>query len=785
MLFETFFELLLKILDLLGIGVEGDVVDGFRIDTTKHVNLEFWQKFGPDILAAARDEGIDHFFAFGEVFDQQFGPPFLSLFSTKGQLQSTIDFAFQLAARDFASQDGNTDNLRDFFEKDDYYTDADSNAYAMPTFVGNHDMGRIGYFLQRVDQTGADDAELLARSQLAHALMFFARGQPVIYYGDEQGFTGDGGDKDAREDMFANNVDVYEDNDLIGTDATTSDDNFDKFHPIYQALREYAKLYQQHAALRRGAQIHRYSDDSPGIYAFSRIEREEKIEYIVAFNNSESSSSAAIPTYYPPGSMFKVLSNKLFRGKGQPEMVSTDEQGQLPLTVPGLDFVIYRAIQPVPTSNDAPTITISSLQHGQTVRLGINNWDGHEVLDRIELRADLDRELLAEVTFVVRVDGGDYVPIGTDDNPPYRVFYDVSDLPEDSNLSFRAIVNDLSGHLDADEAVNIGFIIDRPTGPSLPYAVIHYNRPGGDYGDHTSGDFNTFWGLHLWGNGIDVSEVTDWPNPKPFLGEDEYGRFAWVKLTDETQPLNFIVHQGGAKDPDNSPDRSFVPGDTPEIWLGQGDVNIYTSQAEAQGYVTVHYECSDCSNVTLDVTGGSVSQSGTDDYGAFFQVTPADFTAPLSVTISDGGAVDIDNQSFVPTENASVWFQQGDQTVYPSRGAAEGFAVIHYHRPAGDFGDPTSPDFNDFWGLHTFLGAPDPGWTTPRLPNGQDVFGIFFRVDYDPGAESFGYILHRGDTKDPGPDQFLIFDKYGHEVWQVQGADPAMPYVLPVTLPSN
>ena len=28
-------------------------VDGFRIDTTKHVNMEFWKVFGPDILAAA------------------------------------------------------------------------------------------------------------------------------------------------------------------------------------------------------------------------------------------------------------------------------------------------------------------------------------------------------------------------------------------------------------------------------------------------------------------------------------------------------------------------------------------------------------------------------------------------------------------------------------------------------------------------------------------------------------------------------------------------------------
>ncbi len=90
--------------DIYSFWIEEFGVDGFRIDTTKHVNMEFWQEFGPDILAAADARGIDDFFAFGEVFDQQFGPQFMSEFSTRGQLQSTIDFAFQLAARGFASQ---------------------------------------------------------------------------------------------------------------------------------------------------------------------------------------------------------------------------------------------------------------------------------------------------------------------------------------------------------------------------------------------------------------------------------------------------------------------------------------------------------------------------------------------------------------------------------------------------------------------------------------------------------------------------------------------------------
>ena len=36
------------------------------------------------------------------------------------------------------------DDLRELYAGDDYYTDTDSNAYELPTFLGNHDMGRVG-----------------------------------------------------------------------------------------------------------------------------------------------------------------------------------------------------------------------------------------------------------------------------------------------------------------------------------------------------------------------------------------------------------------------------------------------------------------------------------------------------------------------------------------------------------------------------------------------------------------------------------------------------------------
>jgi hypothetical protein len=153
----------------------------------------------------------------------------------------------------------------------------------------------------------------------------------------------------------------------------------------------------------------------------------------------------------------------------------------------------------------------------------------------------------------------------------------------------------------------------------------------------------------------------------------------------------------------------------------------------------------------------------------------------LTVTIRNGGTPDIDGQTFTPTATPTAWFQPGTQVVYDSRGAAQGFAVIHYRRPAGDYGDPSSSNFNDFWGLHVWAGAvPQPAWTDPLRPVGQDVFGITFQVPLVAGADQLAYILHRGDTKDPGPDQFLVFGQYGHEVWQLQGADPENPYVAPL-----
>ncbi len=737
-------------------------IDGFRVDTVKHVNDELWEAFVPAILAHAAALGDDDFFVFGEVFDGN--PAYTSRFTTDLPFPSLLDFGFDGAASNFAARSQATDQLRDFFASDDYYTDDDSNAYGLVKFIGNHDIGRFGFVVDG-SNSGAADAERVARMELGFALNYFSRGIPLIYYGDEQGFTGAGGDKDARQDMMPSQVADYNDDNLIGTSATTADDNFDETHPLFLTLSDFAQLRQDHIALRQGAQVHRYSQGSAGIYAFSRIDPVERVEYLVVFNNSEGNATAefAVGT---PGTTF----TEIYDSDSSSLTVNMDT---VSVNLAGLSTAVYRADAPLPTSTTAPSIAINTPAAGS------------EVTGRVEVGATVGSDAYAEVTFAVAVDGGDYTVIGTDDNAPYRIFYDVSGLTAGSELTFKAIVNEDS-NLNADKVtVTVAEETPPPAG-SGAYAVIHYLRDDGDYGDHTTGDYNDYWGLHLW-DGID--ETIEWTAPKPFLGEDEYGRFAWVKLANNSTNVGFIVHRGDTKDGTND-DRFFNPAVTPEIWLRQDDATTYTSQAAAQGYVTVHYNRPDgiYDDWGLHLWGDAIDpsegtswdspkpQTGSDDFGVYWDILVQDVTQPLNFIIHKGDEKDPGpDQAFIPQEMASVWINSGDETIYPQQGAAQGFITLHYHRPAGDYGDYASSNYVDFWGLHTWGDAADPGWTTPRKPESFDTFGPAFKVDLTGGMQEIGYIFHRGDEKDPGPDQALNVGEWGYEVWQLQAADPGTP----------
>lgn len=272
-------------IEIYGQWIEQFGIDGFRIDTARHVNPEFWMAFAPAMQTIAQARGIDNFHIFGEVYTDSIDPAPLARTTRVDKLPSVLDFAFRAAVIESVAKYSGSDKLVSLFNGDALYEGGEATALQLPTFISNHDAGRFAHHVLK-HRAGASDAEVLQRTLLAHAMIFTLRGVPVVYAGDEQGFVGDGVDQDAREDMFPSKVPSYNDNALLGTKATTAQSNFDRAHPIYTAIAKLSSFRRDHAALRRGKQVIRNYAEQPGLFAASRIDPQTQREILIAFNTS-------------------------------------------------------------------------------------------------------------------------------------------------------------------------------------------------------------------------------------------------------------------------------------------------------------------------------------------------------------------------------------------------------------------------------------------------------------------------------------------------------------------
>ncbi len=89
-----------------------------------------------------------------------------------------------------------------------------------------------------------------------------------------------------------------------------------------------------------------------------------------------------------------------------------------------------------------------------------------------------------------------------------------------------------------------------------------------------------------------------------------------------------------------------------------------------------------------------------------------------------------------------------------------GTAVIHYYRADGDY---------DGWGLHVWEDTTESvTWADPLPPTGEDDFGLYWTVGVAEDGETLGFIVHKGEEKDPGPDQFLDLTT-DREAWILSG----------------
>ncbi|MEY4270689.1 MAG: hypothetical protein RLZZ58_1905, partial [Pseudomonadota bacterium] len=292
-------------IEIFGDWIDRTGIDGFRIDTARHVDPGFWQVFVPAVLARAKARGIPNFAMFGEVYKDVPQNGYIAEYTRRDKLPAVLDFAFQAAMRELLGRGKGTVVLAQTFDGDVLYEGGEATAGNLPTFLGNHDMGRFATLLKQ-DMPDISQDELLARVMLGHAMLLTLRGAPVIYYGDEQGFVGDGGDQLAREDMFASRTAVFNDNDLIGTDATTAQANFDEKHPLFRLVARLSALRRAHPALSRGRQLVRHYVQEPGIFAASRFDPETGAEYLLTFNTAKIQQSANVAIGYSAQSVVTV-----------------------------------------------------------------------------------------------------------------------------------------------------------------------------------------------------------------------------------------------------------------------------------------------------------------------------------------------------------------------------------------------------------------------------------------------------------------------------------------------
>ncbi len=285
-------------IDIFGRWIDDYGIDGYRIDTAKHVNPQFWQAFVPAMLARAKAKGIDHFHIFGEIAYEEPTATLAAQVMAESQLPYALDMGFAKAAQMVASGKASPRLMAEFLQQDAIYPGGATTALGLPTFLGNHDFGRFAMFVAQMSGSDAPDT-LLARVKLGHALMFLLRGVPTVYYGDEQGFISDGNDQLAREDMFASKVAVYNDNRLIGTSATTAQSNFDTAHPLYRLIGELAAARTGSPALRRGlSTVRAFEETAPGLLAVERHDPETGQRVILAFNTGETPLSRAVEVSY-------------------------------------------------------------------------------------------------------------------------------------------------------------------------------------------------------------------------------------------------------------------------------------------------------------------------------------------------------------------------------------------------------------------------------------------------------------------------------------------------------
>jgi glycosidase len=231
-------------------------IDGFRVDAVKHMSAVACSRFCSNVREYAYSLGKRGFFLFGEVAtpDDDIYNRYIGQNTSTGDANSTVFFGldsvldFRLAEGVYA--DDNNAPLRDVLkgfkgpqtlfnrleaQRQRALNRGEIGRYLV-SFVDNHDSfwQPSGRFAR-----GASDQQVIA----AAGFLLCALGTACLYYGTEQGFSGQGGDNQMREAMFDK--------------ATAGKNLLNPSCTIYQEIARIAQVMRSNEPLRFGRMYYR------------------------------------------------------------------------------------------------------------------------------------------------------------------------------------------------------------------------------------------------------------------------------------------------------------------------------------------------------------------------------------------------------------------------------------------------------------------------------------------------------------------------------------------------
>lgn len=274
-------------------------IDYYRVDTVKHVDATTWAAFKNSLTKAN-----PNFKMIGEYMGAGYANTAGELGT--GTMDSLLDFDFNDKAEAFVT--GDINSVESFLQSRNASID---NTATMGGFLSSHDEDSLVDKLVNRKEKPLKEEQALQVFKVAAALQLTAKGQAVVYYGEEIGQHG------------LNNYPIQSnryDFDWSKVDTQTADANsmLNHYKKLLSIRNEYKKLFA------RGDRSSVLVSDKDGYDVFTRSYNGTKL--YVGLNIKDADQTISIPVSEAAGSIMTDLYS------GKTYTVSTD--GKVEITIP-------------------------------------------------------------------------------------------------------------------------------------------------------------------------------------------------------------------------------------------------------------------------------------------------------------------------------------------------------------------------------------------------------------------------------------------------------------------